>query len=174
MRSRPASAERPVKIQVNVPTPKFVPTFLTFMKRNFLYNAPLYTDCACVLESSAYCIPSFPPLFLFSAPFEMDFLSLWHLAEIGLYGNKHSDGIAAQRGGSRAERPFSYSDAAEIALQGGWGGWPTGNGNKLSNSPACCLTQLFLAAVYILSISGGPSTPSALYSRPWKTVSKIK
>ena len=47
----------------------------------------------------------------------MDFLSLWHLAEIGLYGNKHNDGIAAQRGGSRAERPFSYSDAAEIALQ---------------------------------------------------------
>ena len=31
-----------MKIQVNVPTPKFVPTFLTFTKRNFLYNAPLY------------------------------------------------------------------------------------------------------------------------------------
>ena len=30
-----------MKIQVNVPTPKFVPTFLTFTKRNFLYNAPL-------------------------------------------------------------------------------------------------------------------------------------
>ena len=49
-------------------------------------------------------------------------------------------------------------------LQGGWGGWPTGNGNKLSNSPACCLTQLCLAAVYILSISCRPSTPSALYN----------
>ena len=48
-------------------------------------------------------------------------------------------------------------------VQGGWGGWPTGNGNKLSNSPACCLTQLCLAAVYILYISCRPSTPSALY-----------
>ena len=25
-------------------------------------------------------------------------------------------------------------------------GWPTGNGNNLSNSQACCLTQLCLAA----------------------------
>ena len=24
-------------------------------------------------------------------------------------------------------------------VQGGWGGWPTGNGKKLSNSQACCL-----------------------------------
>ena len=31
-------------------------------------------------------------------------------------------------------------------VQGGWGGWPTGNGNKLSNSQACCLAQLCLAA----------------------------
>ena len=29
-----------MKIQVNVPTLKFVPTYLTFTKRNFLYNAP--------------------------------------------------------------------------------------------------------------------------------------
>ena len=26
------------------------------------------------------------------------------------------------------------------------GGWPTGNGKKLSNSQACCLAQLCLAA----------------------------
>ena len=31
-------------------------------------------------------------------------------------------------------------------LQGGWGGWPTGNGKKVSNSQACCLAQLCLAA----------------------------
>ena len=31
-------------------------------------------------------------------------------------------------------------------VQGGWGGWPTGNGKKLSNSQACCLAQLCLAA----------------------------
>ena len=31
-------------------------------------------------------------------------------------------------------------------VQGGLGGWPTGNGNKLSNSQACCLAQLCLAA----------------------------
>ena len=30
-----------MKIQVNVPTPKFVPMFLTFTKHNFLNNAPL-------------------------------------------------------------------------------------------------------------------------------------
>ena len=49
-------------------------------------------------------------------------------------------------------------------LQGGWGGWPTGNGKKLSNSQACCLSQQCLAAAKFLSISCGPSTPSALYS----------
>ena len=31
-------------------------------------------------------------------------------------------------------------------LQGGWDGWPTGNGKKVSNSQACCLAQLCLAA----------------------------
>ena len=31
-------------------------------------------------------------------------------------------------------------------VQGGWGGWPTGNGKKLSYSQACCLAQLCLAA----------------------------
>ena len=31
-------------------------------------------------------------------------------------------------------------------VQGGWGGWPTGNGKKVSNSQACCLVQLCLAA----------------------------
>ena len=43
-------------------------------------------------------------------------------------------------------------------VQGGWGGWPTGNGKKLSNSQACCLAQLCLAAAKFLSISCGPST----------------
>ena len=33
-----------------------------------------------------------------------------------------------------------------IHIQGGWGVWPTGNGKKLSNSQACCLAQLCLAA----------------------------
>jgi len=31
-------------------------------------------------------------------------------------------------------------------VQGGWGGWPAGNGNKLSNSQICGLAQLCLAA----------------------------
>ena len=31
-------------------------------------------------------------------------------------------------------------------VQGGWGGCRTGNGKKVSNSQACCLTQLCLAA----------------------------
>ena len=48
-------------------------------------------------------------------------------------------------------------------VQGRWGGGPTGNGKKLSNSQACCLAQLCLAAASFLSISCGPSTPSALY-----------
>ena len=33
-----------------------------------------------------------------------------------------------------------------VKLQGGWSGWPTGNGKKVSNSQACCLAQLCLAA----------------------------
>ena len=47
---------------------------------------------------------------------------------------------------------------ARVDVQGGWGGWPTGNGKKLSSSQATGL-----AVAYILSISCGPSTPSALY-----------
>ena len=31
-------------------------------------------------------------------------------------------------------------------VQGGWGGCRTGNGKKLSNSQACCLAQMCLAA----------------------------
>ena len=42
-------------------------------------------------------------------------------------------------------------------------GWPTGNGNNLSNSQACCLAQLCLAAAQFLSISCGPSWARALY-----------
>ena len=49
-------------------------------------------------------------------------------------------------------------------VQGGWGGWPTGNGKKVSNSQACCLAQLCLAAASFLSIFCGPSTPSTLYT----------
>ena len=33
-----------------------------------------------------------------------------------------------------------------LRVQGGWGGWPTGNGKKLWNSQACCLAQLCLGA----------------------------
>ena len=33
-----------------------------------------------------------------------------------------------------------------LYVQGGWGGWPTGNGNKVSNSQACCLAQMCLAS----------------------------
>ena len=36
-----------------------------------------------------------------------------------------------------------------VCLQGGWGGWPTGNGKKLSNSQACCLAQLCLACCLV-------------------------
>ena len=36
--------------------------------------------------------------------------------------------------------------ALDMGVQGGWGGWPTGNGKKLSYSQACCLAQLCLAA----------------------------
>ena len=43
------------------------------------------------------------------------------------------------------------------------GGCRTGNGKKVSNRQACCLTQLWLAVAYFLSISCGPSTPSTLY-----------
>ena len=35
-------------------------------------------------------------------------------------------------------------------VQDGWGGWPTGNGNKLSNSQACCLAQLCLAGCCLI------------------------
>ena len=45
-------------------------------------------------------------------------------------------------------------------------GWSTGNGKKRSNSQACCLAQLFLAAASFLSISCGPSWARALY-RIW-------
>ena len=44
----------------------------------------------------------------------------------------------------------SVSKAASVInsmyLQGGWGGWPTGSGKKLSNSQAGCLAQLCLVA----------------------------
>ena len=50
-----------------------------------------------------------------------------------------------------------------LSVQCSCSGWPTGNGKKLSNSQACCLAQLCLAAAYFLSISCGPSTPSAMY-----------
>ena len=36
--------------------------------------------------------------------------------------------------------------SVRLLVQGGWGGWPTGNGKKLSYSQACCLAQLCLAA----------------------------
>ena len=47
--------------------------------------------------------------------------------------------------------------------QGGWGGWPTGKGKKLSSSQAQLGQAACLAVAYFLSISGATSTPSALY-----------
>ena len=41
---------------------------------------------------------------------------------------------------------FLLGNLCPQAVQGGWGGWPTGNGKKLSNSQACCLAQLCLVA----------------------------
>ena len=48
-------------------------------------------------------------------------------------------------------------------LQGGLGGWPTGNGKKLSSSQVHLGQATCLDVAYFLSISCGPSTPSALY-----------
>ena len=42
-----------------------------------------------------------------------------------------------------------------LRLQSGWGGWPTGNIEKLSNSQVCCLAQLCLAAAYFLPFPVG-------------------
>ena len=58
---------------------------------------------------------------------------------------------------------FARCNMLNNSCTGRVGGWPTGNGNKVSNSQACCLTQLCLAAAHFLSISCVPSTPSALY-----------
>ena len=44
-------------------------------------------------------------------------------------------------------------------------GWPTGNGEKLSNSQACCQAHLCLAAALCLSISCGQSYVRRLYGR---------
>ena len=43
-------------------------------------------------------------------------------------------------------------------------GWPTGNGKKRSNSHACCLAQLCLAAASFFSISCGQSCGRTRYS----------
>ena len=52
----------------------------------------------------------------------------------------------------------------QYSVQGGWGGWPTGNGEKLNSSQAQLGQATCLAVAYSLSISCRPSTPSALYS----------
>ena len=66
-------------------------------------------------------------------------------------------------GRNRKEVPF-------MSVQGGWGGWPTGNGKKLSNSeakpgpavPGSCLASFhFLWA--IRPIQGGPSGRGAMF-----------
>ena len=43
-------------------------------------------------------------------------------------------------------------------IQGGWGGWPTGNGKKLSSCQAQLGQATCLAVAYFLSISCEPST----------------
>ena len=50
------------------------------------------------------------------------------------------------------------SGEVEASLQGGWGGWPTGNGKKLSSSQAQLGQSTCLAVAYFLSISGATST----------------
>ena len=53
---------------------------------------------------------------------------------------------ASVRVGVRAWRFFEERRRNSLSqIQGGRGGWPTGNGKKLSNSQACCLAQLCLA-----------------------------
>ena len=49
-----------------------------------------------------------------------------------------------------------------VIVQGGWGGWPTGNGKKVSISQAQLGQATCLAVAHFLSISCGPSTPSSL------------
>ena len=51
-------------------------------------------------------------------------------------------------------------------VQGGWGGWPTGNGKKLSSCQAQLGQATCLAVAKFISISCGSSTPSALYTSP--------
>ena len=50
----------------------------------------------------------------------------------------------------------------KLLYQGGWGGWPTGNGKKVTKSQACGLAQLCLAAAEFLSISCGANYLRAL------------
>ena len=61
------------------------------------------------------------------------------------------------------EHGFSSTNLLPL-IQGGWGGWPTGNGKKLSSSQAQLGQATCLAVSYFLSISCVPFTPSALYS----------
>ena len=49
-------------------------------------------------------------------------------------------------------------------MQGGWGGWSTGNEKKLSSNHAQLPQVTCLSVAYFLSTSCGPSTPSALYT----------
>ena len=54
-------------------------------------------------------------------------------------------------------------DRWRLYIQCGWGGWPTGNGKKLSSSQAQLGLATCLAVTYFLFISGATSAPSALY-----------
>ena len=50
------------------------------------------------------------------------------------------------------------------SLQGGWGGWPTGNVNKLSNSHACCfLNCAWLLLNFFPFPVGHPPHPPCTY-----------
>ena len=62
--------------------------------------------------------------------------------------------------------PYSRQAIPGMKVQGGWGGWPTGNGKKLSSSQAQLGQATCLANAYFISTSGATSTPSALYSTP--------
>ena len=63
------------------------------------------------------------------------------------------------------DRLKSNRSAVRNHIQGGWGGWTTGNGNKFSSSQAQLGQATCLGLASFLSISGATSTPSALYKR---------
>ena len=69
----------------------------------------------------------------------------------------------SQEAGFTQPRAHSFALLLPSPVQGGWGGWPTGNWKKLSSIQAQLSQATCLAVAYFISISCGPSTPIALY-----------